>query len=102
MAQDADLAAPYIHPKPQPEPRYVTLELPELLDDVTSLVAVHATLLRSVASGDLSLEEAREMSVILDNHRRSLELSDIESVLRPWKENAHDPHIGSSIDSPGG
>lgn len=78
----ARLVAPFIHPKPQPEARYVTLELPEQFDDVASLVAVHATLLRSVASGDLSLEEAKEVSAILDNHRRSLELSDIESRLK--------------------
>jgi hypothetical protein len=44
----ARLAAPYIHPKPQPEPRYVTLELSGELSDVESLkknscniVAVH-------------------------------------------------------------
>jgi hypothetical protein len=47
-----------------------------------SLVAAHATLLRSVASGDLSLEDARELSAILDNYRRGLELSDIEARLK--------------------
>jgi hypothetical protein len=78
----ARLAAPFVHPKPQPEPRYITFDLPDEIKDVESLVAVHATLLRSVASGDLSLEDAREMSAIVDNYRRGLELSDIESRLK--------------------
>jgi hypothetical protein len=78
----ARLAAPLVHPKPQPEPRYVTFDLPDEIKDVESLVAAHATLLRSVASGDLSLEDARELSAILDNYRRGLELSDIEARLK--------------------
>ena len=78
----ARLAAPLVHPKPQPEPRYVTFDLPDEIKDVESLVAAHATLLRSVASGELSLEDARELSAILDNYRRGLELSDIEARLK--------------------
>ena len=78
----ARLAAPLVHPKPQPEPRYVTFDLPDEIKDAESLVATHATLLRSVASGDLSLEDARELSAILDNYRRGLELSDIEARLK--------------------
>lgn len=78
----ARLAAPYVHPKPQPEPRYVTFELPDEIREVESLVAAHTTLLRSVASGGLSLEDARELSAILDNYRRGLELSDIEARLK--------------------
>ena len=78
----ARLAAPLVHPKPQPEPRYVTFDLPDEIKDAESLVAAHATLLRSVASGDLSLEDARELSAILDNYRRGLELSDIETRLK--------------------
>ena len=78
----ARLAAPLVHPKPQPEPRYVTFDLPDEIKDAESLVAAHATLLRSVASGDLSLEDARELSAILDNYRRGLELSDIEARLK--------------------
>lgn len=78
----ARLAAPFVHPKPQPEPRYLTFELPDEIKDAESLVAAHATLLRSVASGDLSLEDARELSAILDNYRRGLELSDIETRLK--------------------
>ena len=78
----ARLAAPLCHPKPQPEPRYIMFNLPDEFGDVESLKTIHVTLLRSIAAGEISLEDAREVSVILDNHRRCLELSDIESRLK--------------------
>ena len=74
----ARIAAPYVHPKPQPEPRYVTLELPAEFGDAESLMKVHATLLRSIAEGETSLEEAREMSAILETHRRLVETVSLE------------------------
>ena len=78
----ARLAAPYVHPKPQPEPRYIKFNLPEEFGDVESLKTIHVTLLRSIAAGDISLEDAKELSAILDTHRRCLELSDIENRLK--------------------
>jgi hypothetical protein len=74
----ARLAAPYIHPKPQPEPRYVTLNLPEQFGDAESLKKVHTTLLQSIASGETSLEEAKELSTILEAHRRLVETVDLD------------------------
>jgi hypothetical protein len=74
----ARLAAPYIHPKPQPEARYVTFELPEEFGDAESLKKVHVILLRSIASGETSLEEAKELSAILETHRRLVETVDLE------------------------
>ena len=83
----ARLAAPFVHPKPQPEPRYVTLDLPEEFGDAESLKNVHATLLRSIASGDTSLEEAKELSAILEAHRRLVETVDLEErIARLEKE----------------
>jgi hypothetical protein len=74
----ARLAAPYVHPKPQPEPRYLTLELPDEFGDAESLKKVHATLLSSIAMGETSLEEAKELSAILETHRRLVETVDLE------------------------
>ena len=74
----ARLAAPFVHPKPQPEPRYVTLDLPEEFGDAESLKKVHATLLHSIASGETSLDEAKELSAILEAHRRLVETVDLE------------------------
>ena len=74
----ARLAAPLVHPKPQPAPRYITLELPEEFGDVESLKEIHVTLLRAIASGEMSLEEAKELSVILETHRKLVETVDLE------------------------
>src|SRR5262245_34074608 len=74
--QAAKIAAPYIHPRPQPEPRYVELGLPETFDDAMSLKTFHATLLQSIASGETSLEDGRELSAILETHRRLVETVD--------------------------
>jgi hypothetical protein len=83
----ARLAAPLVHPKPQPEPRYITFELPDEFGDAESLTNVHVTLLRSIASGETSLEEAREMSAILETHRRLVETADLEArIARLEKE----------------
>ena len=83
----ARLAAPLVHPKPQPEPRYITLDLPEEFGDAESLKQVHATLLRSIASGETSLEEAKELSAILEAHRRLVETVDLEErIARLEKE----------------
>ena len=78
----ARLAAPFIHPKPQPEPRYVTLDLPDEFGDAESLMKVHATLLRYSSTGETSLEEAREMSAILETHRRLVETVNLEERIR--------------------
>jgi hypothetical protein len=83
----ARLAAPYVHPKPQPEPRYVTLELPDEFGDAESLKNAHVTLLRSIAAGKTSLEEAKELSAILEAHRRLVETVDLEErIARLEKE----------------
>jgi hypothetical protein len=73
----ARLAAPFTHSRPQPEPRYVTLHLPEKFGDAESLKHVHATLLRSVALGETSLEEAKELSAIIETHRRIVETTEL-------------------------
>ena len=72
-------AAPYFHPRPQPEPRFVNLELPDPLDAPESLLKAHATIMQSVASGDLALEDARELSSIIETHRRLVEITELET-----------------------
>ena len=77
--QGAKLAAPYIHPRPQPEPRLVEFELPESIDSAEGLMALHASLLRATAAGQLALEDARELSSILETQRRLVETVDMEA-----------------------
>jgi len=75
----AKIAAPYVHPKPRPEPRIVTFSLPKLLKGTESILAVHETILRATAAGELSLDDSRELSGILETHRRLIETSDLEN-----------------------
>lgn len=74
----AKLAAPYIHPKPQPEPRIVAFDLPEKIDGAEGLLTVHEALLRAIAEGSLALEDARDISSMLETHRRLVETVDLE------------------------
>jgi hypothetical protein len=75
----AKIAAPYVHSKPQPEPRHVTFNLPEQLNGSKSILAVHENLIRATASGELALDEAKEISAMLENHRKLVETTDLEA-----------------------
>lgn len=79
--QAAKLAAPFIHPKPQPEPRIVNFSLPEKLAGADSLLAAHEAVLAATAEGDLALEDARDISGMLETHRRLVETVDLEARL---------------------
>lgn len=74
----AKIAAPYVHPKPQPEPRIVAFDLPHNIGGSDGLLNVHEALLRATASGDIALEDARDISSILETHRRLVETIDLE------------------------
>ena len=74
----AKMAAPYIHPKPQPASRIVAFELPEQFTGTDSLLQVHENLLRATSTGDLALEDARDISAMLETHRRLVETVDLE------------------------
>ena len=64
----------------------MAFELPEKFGDTESLLQVHVTLLRSTADGGLSLDEARELSAILEAHRRLVETVELESRIRKLEE----------------
>ena len=72
----ARIAATYVHPKPQPEARIVNFTLPDSLGP-ESLTAVHETIIRAVAAGDLAVEDARDISATLESHRRIIETVDL-------------------------
>lgn len=75
--QAAKLAAPFIHPRPQPAPRMVSFTVPEQLH-TGDLVTVHETLLRATAAGELAIEDARDLSAVLETHRRLIETVELE------------------------
>lgn len=74
----ARIAAPYVHPRPQPEGRIVSLELPKEITTSAALTQIHATILRAVAGSTLSVDEAKDISVILETHRRTIETVELE------------------------
>ena len=63
----------YIHPRPQPERRLVEFQLPPDLSSAVAIAQVHATLLCAVAAGELAVDEAKEISAIIETHRRTIE-----------------------------
>lgn len=74
----AKIAAPFVHPKPQPEPRIVAFDLPDEIDGAEGLLTVHDALLRATADGSIALEDARDVSAMLETHRRLVETIDLE------------------------
>jgi hypothetical protein len=75
----AKIAAPYIHPRPQPERRLVQFELPPDIASAAAIAQVHTTLLRAVAAGELAVDEAKEISIIIETHRRTIETVELEA-----------------------
>jgi hypothetical protein len=77
----ARIAAPYLHSKPQAEGRMVSFALPENTGTAEGLSQIHLNVLKAVAEGELSLDEGKEISAILENQRRIIETTDIMSRL---------------------
>lgn len=84
----ARMAAPYVHPKPQPEPRIVAFDMPEELKGTADLLTVHEAVLRATAAGEIAVEDARDISAILESHRRLVETLDLEQRIAALEKNA--------------
>src|SRR5687767_5906663 len=74
----ARIAAPYLHSKPQPEGRIVAFELPDDIGTPAALIKIHADVLRAVASSEITLDEGKDISVMLETHRRTIETTVLE------------------------
>jgi hypothetical protein len=75
----ARLAAPYVHPKPQLEPRIVSFDLPDDIDKIDGMLKLHSAILKGTAEGCIPLDEARELSAILETQRRLVETVELEA-----------------------
>jgi hypothetical protein len=84
----ARLAAPFVHTKPQPEPRFVSFTVPEEFDGAAALLSVHANLLRATAAGEIALEDAKDLSAMLDGHRRLVETVELEERIANLERQA--------------
>ena len=74
----ARIAAPYLHSKPQPEGRIVSFDLPEDIGTPAALVKIHADVLHAVARSEITLDEGKDISMMLETHRRTIETADLE------------------------
>src|SRR5215208_2463977 len=74
----ARIAAPYLHSKPQPEGRIIRFELPEEIGTAAALTKIHADILRAVASGEISLDEGRDVAMLIESHRRTIETAELD------------------------
>ncbi|HEY7557156.1 MAG TPA: hypothetical protein VIH18_20330 [Candidatus Binatia bacterium] len=80
----ARIAAPYLHSKPQLEPRMVSFALPENFISATpeALNKLHADILRAVANSEISLEDAKDISSIIETQRRTIETADLAERIK--------------------
>lgn len=83
----AKLAAPFIHPRPLPPPRLVAFDIPEQLQP-DNLVQAHEALLRATAAGEIAVDDARDISAILDAHRRIIETEQLEERITALEKAA--------------
>ena len=77
----ARIAAPYLHSKPQPEGRMISFDLPDNITTAEGLTQIHLNVLKAVSEGELSLDEGKELSTLLENQRRLFETADIAERL---------------------
>ena len=83
----AKLAAPFIHPRPLPPPRLVAFDIPGQLQ-TGNLVQAHEALLRATAAGDIAVDDARDISSMLDAHRRIIEAEQLEERIAALEKAA--------------
>ena len=67
--------------KPQQAEEPICFELPDSTSTTTDLVEFHASLLKATAQGHVTVGDAREMSGLFENHRRLIEVADLEQRL---------------------
>ena len=83
----ARAAAPYCHPRPTPE-KFLAVALPPALETAADLLAMHAAVLKAVASGEMSIDAGQQFSAIVHDHIRLTEAVDLEArIVRLEGEN---------------
>ena len=74
----AELLLDRAYGKPQQTAEAISFDLPDDTRDVGALVALHASLLRATAAGEVTIADAREMTFLFEGHRRLLETAELE------------------------
>lgn len=84
----ARIVMPFVHSKPQPENPTVEFELQDDIATPQGLLAAHQSILRAVAEGDLPVAIGKDISAMLEAHRRVTETADLEERIRKLEERA--------------
>ena len=77
----AELLLDRCYGKPQQAEEPINFELPDSTSSTTDLVEFHASLLKATAQGHVTVGDARGMSGLFENHRRLIEVADLEQRL---------------------
>lgn len=72
----AEKAAPYVHPRPAPIQRTVSIDLPAA-DTADGVKAALACLIKAAANGELSPVEAQSFATLIESQRKAIETADI-------------------------
>ena len=83
----AEKAAPYIHPRPAPLQRTVTIDLPDL-DKSSDLAAATLAIVKATANGQISPAEAQQLSSVVDTHRKAIETSELVNRIEELEARA--------------
>lgn len=81
----AEKAAPYIHPKPQPQARTVNVELPDTSTPAGVAEAIGAVL-AATARGAMAPSEGRDMVGLLEARLKAFETIEMEERIRRLEE----------------
>ena len=83
----AELLLDRTYGKPQPSAETIKFALPEDSNTAAALVALHCSLLHATARGEIGVGDAREMSALFENHRRLIEVADLENRIAKLEES---------------
>lgn len=84
----AELLLDRAYGKPQQTSEPISFDLPDDTDNAEALVALHASLLRATARGEVAVSDAREMSGLFETHRRLVEVADLENRIAKLEQNS--------------
>src|SRR5262245_22300369 len=85
----AHAAAPYIHPRPAPEQRRITIALPDTSTSEGVGQAISAVL-TAVSGGEVAPSEARDMIAMLESRLKAIEVIDLEARIAELESRQHD------------
>ena len=86
----AELLLDRIFGKPQQASETVTFAVPKELDGVAGLLALHQSLIIATASGQIAMAEAKELSGLIEGHRRIVETTELEQRIAKLEQEANE------------